>query len=43
MNSDYEQNLQDLLFFVIFGPNMSSNFIKLYKDGFFTQRVFHRV
>ena len=53
MNSDYEQNQQDLLFlvisrlrtilrvepteptfFMIFGPNMSSNIIKLYMDGF---------
>ena len=29
VNSDYEQNKQGLLFFVIFGLNMSSNFIKL--------------
>ena len=43
MNSDYEHNLQDLLFFVIFEPNMSSNLIKLYMDGFLTQRDFHRV
>ena len=28
MNSDYEQNQQDLLFFMISGPNMSSNFIR---------------
>ena len=34
MNSDYKQNQLDLLFFVISGPNMSSNFIKLYMDGF---------
>ena len=34
MNSDYEQNQQGLLFFIISGPNMSSNFIKLYMDGF---------
>ena len=32
MNSDYEHNQQGLLFFVISGPNMSSNFIKLYMD-----------
>ena len=43
MNSDYEQNQQGLLFFVLYGPNMSSNIIKLYMDGFFTQRSFHRV
>ena len=30
MNSDYEQNQQGLLFFMIYGPNMSSNIIKLY-------------
>ena len=30
MDSDYEQNQKGLLFFVISGPNMSSNFIKLY-------------
>ena len=34
MNSDYEQNQQGLLVFVIFGLNMSSNVIKLYMDGF---------
>ena len=34
MNSDYKQNQQGLLFFVIFGPNMSSNIINLYTDGF---------
>ena len=34
MNSDYEQNQQGLLFFVISGPNMNSNFIKLYMDEF---------
>ena len=43
MNSDYEQNQQDLLFFMIYGPNMSFNFIKLYIDEFYTQRDFHRV
>ena len=43
MNSDYEENQQGLLFFVISGPNMSSNFIKLYIDGFYTQRAFHIV
>ena len=41
MNSDYEHNKQGLLFFMISGPNMSSNFIKLYMDGFWTQRDFH--
>ena len=34
MNSDYEYNQQGLLFFVISIPNMSSNIIKLYIDGF---------
>ena len=43
MNSDYEQNQQGLPFFVIFGPNMSSNIIKIYMDGFHTQISFHRV
>ena len=43
MNSDYEHNQQGLLFFVISGPNMSSNFIKLYMYGFYTQMAFHRV
>ena len=35
--------LQGLLFFVISGTNMSSNFIKLSMDGFLTQWDFHRV
>ena len=35
--------LQGLLFFVISRTNMSSNFIKLYMDGFLTQWAFHRV
>ena len=35
--------LQGLLFFVISGNNMSSNFIKLFMDGFLTQWDFHRV
>ena len=39
-NYDYQQGLQ---FFMISVPNMSSNFIKLYMDGFYTQRAFHRV
>ena len=43
MNSDYEQNQHGLLFFVIYGPNMSSNILKLYIDVFYTQRAFHRV
>ena len=43
MNSDYEQTQQGLLFFMIYGPNMSFNIIKLYMDGFQTQRAFHRV
>ena len=32
MNSDYEQNQQGLLFFMISGPNMSFNYIKIYMD-----------
>ena len=32
MNSDYEQNTLPTIF-VISGPNMSSNFIKIYMDG----------
>ena len=43
MNSDYEQNQQGLLFFMIYRTNMSSNFINIYMDGFHTQRDFHRV
>ena len=43
MNSDYEQNQQGLLFFMISGPNMSSNIIILYMNGFYIQRAFHRV
>ena len=43
MNIYYEQNQQGLLFFVIYGTNMSSNFIKIYMDGFETQRAFYRV
>ena len=35
--------LQGLLFFMISEINMSSNFIKLYMDGCFTQWDFHRV
>ena len=35
--------LQGLLFFVISGTKMSSNFIKLSMDGFLTQWDFHRV
>ena len=34
---------QGLLFFMIYGLNMSSNFIMLYMDGFLTQWDFHRV
>ena len=41
MNND--GYLQGLLFFVIFGMNMSSNFIKISMDGFLTQWAFHRV
>ena len=43
MNSDYEQNQQGLLFFMISGPNISSNIINLYMDGLYTQISFHRV
>ena len=43
MNSDYEQNQHGLLFFIISGPNISSNFIKLYMDIFLIQMYFHRV
>ena len=35
--------LQGLLFFVLSGTNMSSNFIKLSMDVFLTQFSFHRV
>ena len=42
MSSDYEKNRQGLLFFMIYGPNMSYNFLKLYLDGFQTQRSFYR-
>ena len=35
--------LQNLLFFMIFGTNMSSNFIKLSMDGFLTLWAFNRV
>ena len=35
--------LEGLLFFVISGTNMSSNFIKLSMYGFLTQWAFHRV
>ena len=34
---------QGLLFFMIFGPNTSSNFNKIYIDVFLTQWDFHRV
>ena len=30
-------------FFVLFKDNLSQNCIKLYMDGFYTQRDFHRV
>ena len=43
MSNDYEHNQQGLLFFVIYEPNMSSNFINLYIDGFYTLRAFYRV
>ena len=42
MNGGYEQPAGPTVF-MIFGPNMSSNIIKLYMDRFYTQRAFHRV
>ena len=41
MNSGYEQPAGPTIF-VIYRPNMSSNIINLYMDGFWTQRSFHR-
>ena len=35
--------LQGLIFFVIYGMHMSSNFIKISMDRFLTQWDFHRV
>ena len=35
--------LQGLIFFVISGTNMSSNFIKMFMYGFLAQWAFHRV
>ena len=35
--------LQGLLFFMISRTNMSSNFIKIFMDGFLTQWDFYRV
>ena len=35
--------LQGLLFFVLYGTNMSFNFINISMDGFVTQWAFHRV
>ena len=32
-----------LLVFMIFGPNMGSNFMIIYMDGFLAQWAFHRV
>ena len=40
MNSDYEK-LAEPTVFVISGPNMSSNIINLYMDGFQIQMDFH--
>ena len=42
INSGYEQPAGPTVF-VISGLNMSSNIIKLYMNGFWTQRAFHRV
>ena len=42
MNNGYKQ-LAGPTVFMISGPNMSSNIIKLYMDRFQTQRAFHRV
>ena len=35
--------LQGLLFFMLYGTNMSSSFINLSMNGFLTQWSFHRV
>ena len=44
MNSDRRtEPAGAYFFFIILGPNMSSNFIKIYMDRFYTQRSFHRV
>ena len=42
MNNGYEQPAGPTVF-VISGPTLSSIIIKLYMDGFYTQRAFHRV
>ena len=42
MNSGYKQ-LAGPTVFVISGPNLSSNIIKIYMNGFNTQKYFHRV
>ena len=42
MNNGYEQ-LAGSNVFMIYGPNMSYNIIKIYMDEFYTQRAFHRV
>ena len=34
MNSGYEQHQQGLMFFVLYGSNMSSNIIKIYINRF---------
>ena len=42
MNNGYEQPAGPTVF-MISGPNMISNIIKLYMDRFYTQKAFHRV
>ena len=42
MNNGYEQPVGPTVF-MISGPNMSPNIIKLNMDGLYTQRAFHRV
>ena len=42
INSGYEQPIEPTIF-MIYGPNMSSNIIKLYMNRFYTRRYFHRV
>ena len=41
MNSGYKQQAGPTVF-MISGPNMSSNIIKIYMDRFWTQISFHR-
>ena len=41
MNTGYEQPIGPSVF-VIYGPNMSSNIIKIYMDIFYTQISFYK-